>query len=96
MTDFRKLNVSCRFHVATSIEGLLALKDRDIQAMLPFFSGLDGEPAPSSVEEVREELQKELAEGHRLIRAHGCDNFDPVEGCLGHPLDGKEFNEYGG
>ena len=37
-------------------------------------------------EELISILDKELAEGHRLIRAQGCDNFDPVEGCLGHPL----------
>ena len=70
-------------HISTSIVGLLKLKDHELKAMLSSVTDDDGNH-PQSVEEFRQALLEELDQGHRLIRSSGCDNFDPVRGCLGH------------
>ena len=86
MTDYRKANIRCRFHISTSIKGLLSLKDSELEGVLSCIESDDGNDMPLTVAEFREKLQTELDNGVLLIRAKGCDNFDPVEGCLGHPI----------
>ena len=70
------------YHISTSIEGILSLSDYRLKKMLPFIS-VDGQPL-QTVGQLKKGLRKELALGHLLIAAQGCDNFDPVKGCLGH------------
>lgn len=92
MIDYRKANMRCRFHVSTSIKGLLSLKDRELEGVRLCLSTDDGSDIPQNVAEFRAKLQAELDKGVLLIRAADCDNFDPVEGCLGHPIKGDCCN----
>jgi hypothetical protein len=72
------------FHISQNIAGALAYSDKDfIETFDGVFSDDNGRPLPAT--EAKELLKQELAEGHKLIRSVGCDNFDPFEhGCLGH------------
>lgn len=70
-------------HISTSIEGLLNLSDRHLKNMLWSITDENGNH-PKSVQEFRQYLSEELAQGHRLLPSPECDNFDPVIGCLGH------------
>ena len=69
-------------HISTSIDGLLSLRDCELRQMLR--SVTDDEGNHPSLEEFKQYLNEEKAKGHMLIRSSGCDNFDPVKGCLGH------------
>lgn len=91
--DYRKANIRCTFHISTSIKGLLSLKDRELNNVLSCLETDDESEMPHNVTEFRERLQAELDKGVLLIRAVGCDNFDPAEGCLGHPV--KEVHDNG-
>lgn len=75
------------FHVSTSIKGLLILPDKDLREVMKSVKDENGE-TPYSVRQFRKDLSDEFAKGHRMIRAEGCTNFDPVKGCLGHPDEG--------
>lgn len=70
------------FHISTSIEGLMALRDTELKDVCA--CGVDENGNHPTVPELRRFLKDELARGHRLIPATGCDHFDPVRGCLGH------------
>jgi hypothetical protein len=73
------------FHISQSISGALAMSPADFaDAFEGVFVDDDGEVL--SVEEAHRILEEELAAGHRLIASCGCDNFDPIKGCLGHPV----------
>lgn len=72
------------FHISTSIDGLLALKDKDLLGICA--CGKDENGNHPTVRELRAFLLKEKTLGHRLIPAEGCDNFDPVKGCMGHDI----------
>ena len=71
-----------RIHISTSIDGLLALKDRDLKKILLSVSNENGNHP--TLEEFKKYLNDEKAKGHKLLPSTGCDNFDPVKGCLGH------------
>ena len=71
-------------HISTSIEGILNMRDSDLEILIQSVTDYDGNH-PASVQEFRQALSEELTQGHRFLRALGCDNFDPVHGCLGHP-----------
>ena len=70
-------------HISTSIDGLLAMSDKDLRSWLPYIS--DDEGNHPSLKEFKSYLNEEKAKGHRLLPSPECDNFDPVHGCLGHP-----------
>ena len=72
-----------RWHISTSIDGLLSLSDRDLQRLLSSVS--DEEGNHPTLEEFKKYLNEEKAKGHRLLPVPECDNFDPIQGCLGHP-----------
>jgi len=38
-----------------------------------------------SWQELKAEFQRLANEGYEVIPSAGCDNFDKVKGCLGHP-----------
>ena len=71
-----------RLHVSTSIDGLLALRDNQLSRMLNSIQDENGEHP--TLEEFRKYLNEEKVKGHRYLRSSQCDNFDPVNGCLGH------------
>lgn len=70
-------------HMSVSIEGLLALSDARMKRMLNSVKDENGRQP--SLEEFKRYLNQEWSLGHRLLPVPECDNFDPVEGCLGHP-----------
>jgi hypothetical protein len=76
-------------HLSTSIDGLLAMRDVDLKQVLRSVSDENGRRPTLS--EFKKYLNEEKTMGHRLIRDPRCDNFDPIEGCLGHEY--KEEDE---
>lgn len=70
-------------HLCFSVDGMLALKNRDLDGWASSFR-VDGKPCGCG-EEVRKALQEAKAEGWKYIPSAECDNFDPIKGCLGHP-----------
>ena len=73
-----------KYHISTSIEGLLNLSDRHLKNMLWSVTNENGKH-PKSVQDFRKYLSEELTKGHKCLPSPECDNFDPVKGCLGHP-----------
>lgn len=69
-------------HLSTSIEGLLELSDYRLRRMLECVT--DEEGKHPKLGEFKKWLRNEKAIGHKLIPSPECDNFDPVNGCLGH------------
>lgn len=60
-----------KWHLQTSIEGLMRLKDKKL-----------GKIFDMNGQEVRKELQSLLDKGHKLLKSEGCEHFDPYEkGC---------------
>lgn len=70
-------------HISTSIDGLLEMSDYRLKKMCQCIH--DDEGNCPTVGELKKYLKAEKALGHRLLKSDGCDNFDPVYGCLGHP-----------
>lgn len=73
-----------RRHISTSIDGLLALKDRELEDLITA-SVRDDDGNMPTLSEFKRYLNEEKTKGHRLLPCPECDNFDPVHGCLGHP-----------
>lgn len=71
-----------KIHISTSIDGLLALSDSELTRLLGSVQDENG--YHPTLEEFKQYLNEEKAKGHRLLPSPGCDNFDPVKGCLGH------------
>lgn len=71
-----------RRHISTSIDGLLSLRDSELKRMLQSVQDENGHHP--TLEEFKKYLNEEKGKGHRLLPSQECDNFDPVEGCLGH------------
>ena len=84
----RKEKPMRRIHISTSVRGLLNLHDKDLEGIAPFVI-VDGNRLKTA-QELRYFLEKELAKGHELIAADGCDNFDPKKGCLGHEVEEED------
>ena len=70
-------------HISTSIDGLLAMSDRDLSKLIQSVRDENGNQP--TLMEFKKFLNEEKAKGHRLLPSPECDNFDPVHGCLGHP-----------
>lgn len=69
-------------HVATSIEGLERLSDKELQEIAPHMM-VNGEPLQTA-KQVREALRKAREEGYEVIPAAECDHYDSTGRCLGH------------
>jgi hypothetical protein len=64
-------------HMCMSIEGALKRKN---------LSGIATEGGlPATDRQFREYLKYKQAMGWRVVPMDGCDNFDPIHGCKGHP-----------
>lgn len=79
-----------KFHISTSIEGLLAQSDYQLKKLIPYIR-YDGKGF-QSVYELRRLLISELLSGKKFIASDGCNNFDPVKGCLGHSSEEETVN----
>ena len=71
-----------KIHMATSIDGLLAMSDAKMKRMLNCVRDENGNHP--TLAEFKKYLNEEKAKGHLLLPVPECDNFDPVKGCLGH------------
>lgn len=70
-------------HMCASVRGMLNWDRRYAKRMLPTLRREDGTHF-RTVEEFRGALMEELAQGHEVIPAGPCDNFDYKTGCRGH------------
>lgn len=73
--------MSRTFHMALSVRGALAAKNRDLKGWIRDDAGRLLSP-----DEARDALMDELSRGNEFIPFDkSCDNFDPKSGCRGHP-----------
>lgn len=79
-----------RRHISTSIRGLAALTDHQLEEYAPYMK-VDGQPMRTA-SEVRKMLEEAMAEGLEFIPAEGCDHFDAKGCCLGHDITPEESN----
>lgn len=70
-------------HMCLSVRGALRWGNREFRQALKWTKKSDG-TAFANIEELREELMDQLAQGHEVIPYGECDNFDPKTGCKGH------------
>lgn len=69
-------------HMCLSIQGALHLTDKELNR----WRATDDDGSVLSGKEVREILERDLAEGKRVIPMGTCDNFDYQTGCRGHDV----------
>lgn len=78
-----------RRHVGTSIRGLAAMTDQQLDEIAPSIT-VEGKRLQTAAQ-VRELLNEALAAGFECIPAEGCDNYDARGFCKGHDI-GEEHN----
>lgn len=72
--------MSRSYHMCVSVRGVLInWKDGDLKGM---FTDDNGKPMTAA--QVKAELLYHLSNGHEVIPACKCDNFDWKKGCMGH------------
>lgn len=71
-------------HMCLSIRGMLSKPAREFNRASKAFKDNNGKQM--TPQQVRDELFNELAKGHEVLPLGECDNFDHVEGCLGHEI----------
>lgn len=84
-------------HISVSVRGAIGLPDSELKSWIGNIRDDDTGETIWSVRELRLCLAEMLAEGCEYIRNTECDNFDPLVGCLGHPVmqtRGSEVIEY--
>lgn len=67
--------VTTKRHLSTNIDYLLNQSNKWLSNIF------EGDGA-----EIRQELEERKSKGELLIGSEGCEGFDPVKGCPGHPL----------
>jgi hypothetical protein len=77
------------YHFCPSIRTLLGLKPTNLKFYCHNGLFLLSDGRYMTVDEIKTFLNEELALGHERIRVSGCDNFDPIRGCLGHEREGE-------
>jgi hypothetical protein len=70
------------YHAQLDVDGAQRFCDAELLSLFP-------QMAPSAA---RAMLAVDKAMGVRFISFGGCDNFDPVNGCKGHPSEQGETN----
>lgn len=76
-------------HVGLSVRGALRWGKREFRDALKWMRKDGGTPF-GNVEELREALMDELAQGHEVIPCGPCDNWDWKTGCKGHATPAAE------
>ena len=74
---------STNYHLCVSVRGLLHKPDRELKRDMRSMTKDDGSRF-STVQELRNALMDELAQGHEVLKIAPCDNFDWKNGCQGH------------
>lgn len=69
-------------HIATSIDGLMKLSDRELKQMAPYCS-VDGKPL-CTAHQVREMLKEAKSQSMEVIPCPECDNYNEKGYCKGH------------
>ncbi len=69
-------------HMSFSVRGGLFWDDDEWRENIAFFSDDNGKKM--TIEQAKTALMDELAQGREVIPLGACDNFDYLEGCLGH------------
>lgn len=64
------------WHTQHRIDTMLSYSDADLQALF------DANPA-----DIREQLEDKQYRGEVYVTNAGCEGFDPVTGCPGHPSE---------
>ena len=72
-------------HIATSIDGLMKLSDRELQSIAKCCYE-DGRQLKTAAQ-VREMLQRAKESGMQVIPSLECDNYDERGYCRGHEKD---------
>jgi hypothetical protein len=81
------MTVTTKMHTCVSVRGMLRWDSRYAKRMLKTVSHDDGTPF-RSVEELREYLMDELAQGHEVLPVGDpCEGFDYKTGCPGHRVE---------
>jgi hypothetical protein len=75
----KKIEPGTRFHMHVSVNG--ALKNKAFVG----FSDAAGNIMTKKQAEAHLTIMQ--MKGIKYVRDGDCDNFDPNEGCLGHPID---------
>lgn len=78
--------VITRVHMRLSVRGALRWSTSEAKRLMDGFHKDDGSPL-ASVDELRECLMDELAQGHEFLPLGDCDNFDYKTGCRGHRIE---------
>ena len=81
------------FHVSTSVRGLAAMSDHQLDEMAPNII-VDGQRLRTAAQ-VRSLLDEVLAEGFEYIPSEGCDNYDSRGLCQGHKRIGGIVHDKG-
>jgi hypothetical protein len=69
------------YHIHISIRDVLMnWTDRWFKGVFRHYDG-----HPMTPREAKAGLMNELAKGREVLPVQGCDNFDFIKGCLGHP-----------
>lgn len=81
---------STTYHMSLSVRGALSWPPSEFRkAAGPHGYIKKNDGTAFTVEELREALFDELAQGHEKIPMGECDNFDGKTGCRGHGQENK-------
>lgn len=69
-------------HISYGIEGMLLLREKELRELAT--NATDDNGNQMTFEAFKQFLLDEKALGHKFLPVTGCNNFDPVKGCLGH------------
>lgn len=71
-------------HCCLSVRGALNWNKRELKRATTWITRNDG--SRYTVDELRNALMDELAQGHEVVPMGDCDDFDFKTGCRGHPV----------
>jgi hypothetical protein len=75
--------MSKTIHLVVSVRGMLNWSNAESKRNLKWITKKDGSRY-GSVDELRNALMDELAQGHEVLPTGECDNHDWKTGCQGH------------
>lgn len=70
-------------HMGMSVRGALRWSKAEFRKALLWMKKSDGRPF-QCVDELRQALEAQLAQGHEVVPCGECNNWDWKTGCKGH------------